>query len=262
MYTSPEAVYQELKLESKHVLALFHHIWKEQALSLKWFSTQTIVELINRVFSLHSQSIALEYKQFVDVLKRDIVIRTMAVENACDCVSENFLRTMLQDDMGRREPYYCFPPQGRKKRSGGNMRAKKRLRSSMNTTESFEMPPVPFPCKIDDDGKKFLQRCNLQFNLYSIIGHVARPVIVTTASPVAACTTKPTSSPDAVTPARTSLFPPESSSSFSSTLPSHRILVTPSTATPIQFHPQFAIKDIWDSLTSKNLFNFTNSTVQ
>ena len=70
MYTSPEAVYLEMKLESKHVLALFHHIRKEQALSLKWFSTQTIVELINRVFSLHSHSIALEYKQFVDVLKR------------------------------------------------------------------------------------------------------------------------------------------------------------------------------------------------
>ena len=193
MYTSPEAVYLEMKLESKHVLALFHHIRKEQALSLKWFfSTQTIVELINRVFSLHSHSIALENKQFVDVLKRDIVIRTMAVENACDCVSENFLRTMLQDDMGRREPYYCFPPQGRKKRSGDNTRAKKRLRSSMNTTESFEMPPVPFPWKIDDDGKKFLlRRCNLQFNLYSIIGHVARPVIVTAASPVAACITTP-----------------------------------------------------------------------
>jgi len=58
----------------------------------------------------------------------------------------------------------------------------------MNTAESFEMPPVPFPWKIDDDGKKFLRtRCNLQFNLYSIIGHVTRPVIVTTASPVAAC---------------------------------------------------------------------------
>ena len=67
MYTSPEAVYLELKLESKHVLALFHHIQKEQALSLKWFSTHTIFELINRVFSLQSQSIALVYKQFVDV---------------------------------------------------------------------------------------------------------------------------------------------------------------------------------------------------
>jgi len=182
----------------------------------------------------------------------------MAVENACDCISENFVRTMLQDGMGRREPYYWFPPQGQKKRSGDNTRAKKRLRSSMNTTESFKLPQVPFP--IDDDGKKFLRRCNLQFNLYSIIGHVARPVIVTTASPVAACTTTPTSSPETVTPARTSLFPPESSSSFSLPLPSHRILVTPSTATPIQFHPQFAIKDIWDSLTSKNLFNFDHRT--
>ena len=180
MYTSPEAVYLEMKLESKHVLALFHHIRKEQALSLKWFSTWTIVKLINRLFSLQSQSIALEYKQFVDVLRRDVLIGTMAVENACDCVSENFLRTALHDNIGRKEHYYCFPPQGRKKRSG-NTPAKKRLRSSMNTTESFEMPPVPFPWKIDDDGKKFLRRCNLQFNLYSIIGHVARPVIVTTA---------------------------------------------------------------------------------
>ena len=176
MYTSPEGVYLELKLESKHFLALFHHIWKEQALSLKWFSTQTVVELINRVFSLQSQSI----KQFVDVQKRDTIIGTMAVENTCNCVSENFLRTALHDNIGRKEHYYCFPPQGRKKRSG-NTPAKKRLRSSMNTTESFEMPPVPYPWKIDDDGKKFLRRCNLQFNLYWIIGHVARPVIVTTA---------------------------------------------------------------------------------
>ena len=129
MFTSPEGVYLELKLESKHVLALFHHIQKEQALSLKWFSTQTIVELINRVFSLQSQSIALEYKQFVDVLRRDVLIGTMAVENACDCVSENFLRTLLNDDMGRGEHYYCFPPQGRKKRNGDNTRAKKILRS-------------------------------------------------------------------------------------------------------------------------------------
>jgi len=101
MYTNPEGVYLELKLESKHVLALlFHHIRKEQALSLKWFSTQTIVELINRVFSPQSQSIALEYKQFVDVLKRDTIIGTMAVENVCDCVSENFLRTALHDNIG------------------------------------------------------------------------------------------------------------------------------------------------------------------
>jgi len=107
MYTSLEGVYLELKLESKHVFALFHHIRKEQqALSLKWFSTQTIVELINRVFSLHSQSIALEYKQFVDVLKRDTIIGTMVVENACDCVSENFLRTALHDNIGQKEHYY------------------------------------------------------------------------------------------------------------------------------------------------------------
>ena len=96
----------------------------------------------------------------------------MAVENACDCVSENFLRIALHDNIGRKEHYYCFPPQGRKKRSGQNTQPKKRLRSSINIAESFEMPHVPYPWKIDDDGKKFLRKCNLQFNLFLVVGNV------------------------------------------------------------------------------------------
>ena len=38
-------------------------------------------------------------------------------------------RMQLNDDMGRGEHYYCFPPQGQKKRNGDNTRAKKGLRS-------------------------------------------------------------------------------------------------------------------------------------
>jgi len=74
------------------------------------------VELINRVFSLHSHSIALEYEQFVDVLRRDVLIGTMAVENACDCVSENFLRTMLQDDIWSKRALLLLSTSGKKEK--------------------------------------------------------------------------------------------------------------------------------------------------